>query len=279
MSVTAIKQIASQFGATGRPERLSGGQGQSWKVATNAGAIVIKPAPHPEEIRWFGRVFSDVIFAPGVRVPRVIATKRGRWIVNGHAAWTWLDGLPAPGGYARKLAAARVFHAGLRSLSRPEYIDRRIDPWAMADRVAWGDAPADYDANSMSALSPVLAMIAETPLPSGSKEQLIHGDLSGNYVFSEGRAPGIIDVTPYWRPEGFAEAVIWVDTIWLAEIAQPVHFDRPGMRAHVLRALARRIAEQPEQVRARMKSAEEAAVVVDKLRDATGKLLEPWSST
>ena len=183
-----------------------------------------------------------------------------------------------PGDYMQKIAAARAFHAELKSLSRPEFMERRCDPWAMADRVAWGQRAADYDANSMAALAPILDMIAETPLPSDCKDQVIHGDLSGDYVFAEGRAPDIIDITPHWQPEGFAEAAIWVDTIWFPDRALPEHFDRPGMRAYVLRALARSIAEQPEQVKAGMESVDEVAQSVNTLRTSTDALLEPWGS-
>ncbi len=278
MSAAEISRIARQFGAPGRPERLPGGQGQSWKVGTDSGAIVVKPAPHPDEAQWTGPILSEAIFAPDVRVPRPIATGKGEWIEQDHVAWTWLDGGAMSGRYIQKIAAARAFHIGLRSLCRPNFMDRRNDPWAMADRVAWGEAPADYDAGSMAALAPVLEMIADTPLPRDCKEQVVHGDLSGNYVFADGHAPGIIDITPYWRPEGFAEAVIWVDAIWFSESAQPEHFDQVGMRAYVLRALARRIAEQPEQVKAGMKSADEASRFVNTLRNATFKLLEPWAS-
>jgi len=278
MTPAKIAEIARQFGASGKPKRLSGGQEQSWKAATKTGGIVVKPASHPGEAYWAGQIFSEAKFAQGVRVPQPIATATGDWIEQDYVAWTWIEGRSMSGGYMQKIAAARAFHAELKSLSCPEFMERRCDPWAMADRVAWGQRAADYDANSMAALAPILDMIAETPLPSDCKDQVIHGDLSGNYVFAEGRTPGIIDITPYWRPEGFAEAVIWVDAIWFPDRALPEHFDRPGMRAYVLRALARRIAEQPEQVKAGMKSVDEAAQCVNTLRSSTDALLEPWGS-
>ncbi|MEM7444366.1 MAG: aminoglycoside phosphotransferase [Pseudomonadota bacterium] len=278
MPPSNITHIAEQFGGAGTPEQLSGGQGQSWKTETSDGPIVIKPSPTLDEARWVGETFSQLTFSPGVRVPRPVLSNQGEWIVEGHTAWTWLDGQQADGRYRQKIDAARAFHAGLRPLQRPDFLDRRTDPWAMADRVAWSEAAADYDTHSMEALSPVLSMIDATPAPSDSQDQLIHGDLSGNYVFADNRAPGIIDITPYWRPVGFAEAVIWVDTIWFSKIAEPAHFAQQWMRAFVLRALARRIAEQPEQVAAGMRSAEDAAGTVAKLRAATGRLLEPWPS-
>jgi hypothetical protein len=44
-------------------------------------------------------------------------------------------------------------------------------------------------------------------------EQIVHGDLTGNVLFAEGMAPAIIDFTPYWRPVGFASAVVIADAI------------------------------------------------------------------
>lgn len=273
-----IAGIAKQFGGLGSPVLLAGGYGQSWRSETASGPIVVKPAPHPDEARWIGDYFTRLTFSEDVRVPRPIATDQGAWIVQDHMAWTWIDGHTAHGQYAQKIAAARAFHAAAKSLSRPDFIDRRTDPWAMADRVAWGEKAADYDAPMMAALAPVLRAAKETPIPQGVCAQVIHGDLSGNYVFAEHQAPGIIDLTPYWRPEGFAEAILWVDAIWFSEPAPPDVFARPGMRAFVLRALARRMAEQPEQAAAEMKSSAEALRTVAILRDATDQLLAPWPS-
>jgi hypothetical protein len=51
------------------------------------------------------------------------------------------------------------------------------------------------------------------PLPGDVEHQLIHGDLTGNVLFDEehGSPPGIIDLTPYWRPAAYAEAIVVVD--------------------------------------------------------------------
>ena len=43
--------------------------------------------------------------------------------------------------------------------------------------------------------------------------QLVHGDLAGNILFHPGLAPAVIDVSPYWRPKRYADAIIVADAI------------------------------------------------------------------
>ena len=43
--------------------------------------------------------------------------------------------------------------------------------------------------------------------------QLIHGDLTENILFAEGFAPAVIDFSPYWRPVGFAPAIVVADAV------------------------------------------------------------------
>jgi hypothetical protein len=55
--------------------------------------------------------------------------------------------------------------------------------------------------------------LAALRTPSRAPEQIVHGDLTGNVLFAEPLAPAIIDFTPYWRPVGFASAVVVADAI------------------------------------------------------------------
>jgi uncharacterized protein (TIGR02569 family) len=43
--------------------------------------------------------------------------------------------------------------------------------------------------------------------------QLVHGDLTENVLFAENQPPVIIDFSPYWRPVGFAAAVVLADAV------------------------------------------------------------------
>lgn len=273
-----LRAIASEFGAGPPIRHLPGGMGHSHRVTSSQGYLVIKPAPHPKESQWLGETFAQLPEIEAVRIPKAVISSSGTWIFDDHVCWTWLNGGGEDGGYAEKLAASRAFHQAACVLRKPDYIDRRDDPWALADRVAWGERPADYDAETMRVLGPVLSEIECTPLPPGTEEQLIHGDLSGNFVFAPGLAPGIIDITPYWRPVGFAEAVMWIDSIWFDAPADPRKFDRPGMRAFALRALARRMAEQPEQVAAGQKSRDSANMMLARLNGEALHLIGAFSS-
>ena len=43
--------------------------------------------------------------------------------------------------------------------------------------------------------------------------QLIHGDLTENVLFSDDRPPAVIDPTMYWRPFGYASAIVVGDAV------------------------------------------------------------------
>jgi hypothetical protein len=43
--------------------------------------------------------------------------------------------------------------------------------------------------------------------------QLIHGDLGGNVLFHDSLPPAVIDVSPYWRPPGYADAIVVADAV------------------------------------------------------------------
>ena len=42
---------------------------------------------------------------------------------------------------------------------------------------------------------------------------MIHGDLTENVLFADGSSPAIIDFSPYYRPVGYATAIVVVDAI------------------------------------------------------------------
>jgi uncharacterized protein (TIGR02569 family) len=49
--------------------------------------------------------------------------------------------------------------------------------------------------------------------PVNLSSQVIHGDLTENVLFADSLEPAVIDVTPYWRPAGFAAAVVVADAV------------------------------------------------------------------
>jgi hypothetical protein len=84
-----------------------------------------------------------------------------------------------------------------------------------------------------------------TPLDLPS--QVVHGDLGGNVLFAPGLEPVVIDFSPYWRPPGWALAVVVVDAVvWgragfdLADALEPEHRHQLLARATLFRLFADR---------------------------------------
>ena len=59
----------------------------------------------------------------------------------------------------------------------------------------------------------IINQLAQLRRPVKSPSQLVHGDLYGTVLFAGTAAPGITDITPYWRPASWAAAVVVVDAL------------------------------------------------------------------
>src|SRR5262249_43628463 len=81
--------------------------------------------------------------------------------------------------------------------------------------------------------------------PTKSPNQLVHGDLYGTVLFAGTAAPGITDITPYWRPASWAAGVVVVDALAWGDAADGL-LDRwsplPEWPRMLLRALMFRLA-------------------------------------
>jgi hypothetical protein len=186
--------VLEVFGVSGEPELLSGGTGRSWR----AGSLVLKPLDRaPQEIAWQAEVLSS-IQEDEFRV----AHPRPE-IVDGWTASEYVAGTHEGGRWRETIAVGERFHAALAHVPRPDaIIGPRTDPWAVGDRVAWGEA-------EFPELGDVLAVLEPVDAPS----QLIHGDLTGNVLFHDELPPAIIDFAPYWRPVEFASAIVVSDAL------------------------------------------------------------------
>jgi uncharacterized protein (TIGR02569 family) len=197
--------VLAAFGVAGcRPVLLSGGQGTSWL----AGDVVVKPAEDDrEELTWQARVFAQIPSA-GFRLARPRRAADGSLCVDGWCATEYVTGTHEARRWPEIIAVGERFHAALRGIPRPSFLDRRSSRWAISDRVAWGEIPASEFPRArhlpelVSALRPVTAA-----------SQLIHGDLTGNVLFDSPRPPAIIDFSPYWRPPAYASAIVIADAL------------------------------------------------------------------
>jgi hypothetical protein len=73
----------------------------------------------------------------------------------------------------------------------------------------------------------------------------VHSDLTGNVLFSDSLPPAVVDFSPYWRPPGFASAVVVGDALlWeganrslLTAVANVDDFPQLLVRALIFRAV------------------------------------------
>jgi uncharacterized protein (TIGR02569 family) len=233
--------VLDAFQVEGVPARLAGGQGQSVRV----GGFVFKPADGAvEEIEWTAEVFEKVASGSGFRVPRPLRAADGRCVVDGWCAAEFLPGEPGPTGHWEAvLSAGRAFHGALRTVPRPGFLDQRTHPWAVADRVAWGEHTVDV----LPELRDPMETLLELRRPVERPAQLIHGDLTGNVLFAEGADPVIIDFSPYWRPPAFAEAVVVADgLLWFDPPSDLLDGEDPDWQQMLTRALIFRLVAHSE---------------------------------
>jgi uncharacterized protein (TIGR02569 family) len=234
--VTPPGGVLAAFGVRVVPERLPGGQGDTWR----AGDIVLKPAEGDATL-WRAPVLDSLPGSPDFRVARPLRTRDGEWICDGWEAMWAVPGEPDPRRVDDVVRTGAAFHQAVARVPRPSFLDLRDDPWAYADRLAWNE-PTPTGATAPSPLlEPLFAARHPVHLPA----QIVHGDLAGNVLFADGLTPAIIDWSPYWRPPAWASAVAVVDALcWHG--AQPAVIDRwahlPEWGQMLIRALIYRIA-------------------------------------
>jgi uncharacterized protein (TIGR02569 family) len=225
------------FGVRDRPAALPGGRGTSWR----AGATVLKPLDMPQEaLAWQDQVLRAIPTVTAFRVAAPVRSADGRLVVSGWTAWAYLEGRHQPGRWPEIVAAGRLFHAATGCLPRPGFLSERTDWWAAGDRVAWGESPIQpyEDLDTIRALTAALRPVEARP-------QLIHGDLTGNVLFHQDLPPAVIDLSPYWRPRAFADAVVVADALcWEgagADLVAAVSVGTPEFGQCFVRALIYRI--------------------------------------
>jgi uncharacterized protein (TIGR02569 family) len=233
-------EVRDAFAVTGPVTRLDGGQGTS----VEADGLVLKPGADEADTTWFAALCERVP-QRGFRLPGPVAARDGRLVVAGWSATRRVVGSPVPDEdrsippWLQVLAAGRALHEALRHEPHPPSLARRTDRWASADRVAWGgpvDAPGP---RSQELLREYGALVVDEGLPA----QLVHGDLSGNVLISATEPPAVIDVSPYWRPARYADAVVVVDAcLWwrtdpaLLSLARPDGLAAPAWTSLLARA-------------------------------------------
>lgn len=226
-SLAPSEEVRAAFGVKSPLSPLTGGS----HVCYSDGDIVLRPSDDDDESNWVANTLSSLLklqASTEYRVPKPVESIQdpGTYVVDG---WTALGFIPGqskiPILFKESLRVSQAFHEDLSKLNlqRPHILDTRLTRWSEADLVIWGEKQLSEVANVNKE---VLAIFDEAlteyhkltkPLPADLPSQPIHGDLTGNILFDdEGQGPpGIIDMTFYWRPAAFAEAIIVADgMIW-----------------------------------------------------------------
>lgn len=195
--------------AAGDLRRMPGGAGHTW----TDGRLVLKPVGCVPEHAWVCGVYAGWT-ATDVRVPEPVrpgGSGADAWSSDGWGAHVLLPGRDAEllGELDAVREAGNAFHRHLRDLPRPGFLDDRDDPWAFGDRLAWEDAEPVGDVETLAVIDRLRAHLG----PVEATSQPIHGDLLPNVLLADGRAPGVIDWPPYFRPAGLANAITVTDAV------------------------------------------------------------------
>jgi uncharacterized protein (TIGR02569 family) len=216
--------VLTAFGLTGvQPVAL----GPGWEGGWRCGEVVLSVVPDHARAAWSARV-RETLFVDGVRLARPVRSTDGRYVVSGWRADTFVAGVPEPR-HDEVVSAAVRLHEATGKLERPRFLTQGptapwgdVDVFIAADRAAWEERPlssvppgartAPPSADSEKSVE-LINQLASLRKPTRSPNQLVHGDLYGTVLFVGTAAPGITDITPYWRPASWAAGVAVVDAL------------------------------------------------------------------
>lgn len=238
------KLTALAFGSMEEPVLLGGGQNTSYV----SGNIVLKPAGSENGSDLRAEIFKDLPESGDVRFARPIKSKAGDWIFEGYVAWSFLKGEHAKGRYAEKLKASIAFHKLLKNSKISKYTNKPKSSWGVGDMVALDEKEFKYDEEFMDLYNQIKPHL-KTLL---GDRQLVHGDLSGNFLFDSILPPAIIDFSAAWAPNGFAEGIMLADAIVWENASQEdieVFKEVPNIEQMAWRGILRRITEQAEHIK------------------------------
>ncbi len=201
-------EILAAFGLPAVPARLlADGRGRSWSVTS----AILRPVDDPLEAQWIAELYAQLP-AQGFRIPRPLAAASGSYVHEGWSAWQYVPGRHEnDGDWSSLLDTCQRFHAAIAHLDPPGFLATERHHWAMADRIAWAEERINERWNLADAIQRLQSVCdqADRQLP----RQLIHGDIAGNLLYEAGRAPAVIDFSPYWRPMAWALAIAVADAI------------------------------------------------------------------
>jgi uncharacterized protein (TIGR02569 family) len=218
------EHVLATFGVkSGEPEQLGAGWEGGWRY----GEIVVAQITDHARAAWSAKV-RETLFVDGLRLARPVRSTDGRYVVSGWRADTFVAGAPEPRDDEVVATGVRL-HEATAKIERPRFLTQMpVPPWTdvdvftAADRADWEDRPLQNlplgapelpESEDRTRATELLAQLAGLRKPTKSPSQLVHGDLYGTVLFAGAAAPGITDITPYWRPASWAAGVVVVDAL------------------------------------------------------------------
>jgi len=198
------KEVLSAFFIKDEPVPLKGGQGITWR----AEEYIIKPTINEEETKWCAEIIQQLP-QDAYRIPRYQKTQDNQWIYQGWFVLKFIEGEHIKNHWGEKISVCKGFNNLLTNIPKPDFIDKRTDPWSIASKMTWGEMPLNY----VDGLKNYIDKISKYLRPIAVKDQIVHGDIAGNMLFAKGLTPGVIDFTPIWRPKEYSLAIFIVDAI------------------------------------------------------------------
>ena len=214
------REVLDAWGITDATQ-LPGGQGTTY----GNDDLVLKPVGDRHEAEWLSRTLDALRPSSTLRVIRPVRAHDNAWVVDGWSAWERLAGVAAPERVEDALEVSHLFHSLVADVDRSDAIGRH-HLWARGDASAWGEHELAVPAVLDAAVTGLVQRRSRVDLPA----QLVHGDLCGNILFDDVLPPAVIDVSPYWRPRRYADAILVIDSVaWhgageraLSRFADPV---------------------------------------------------------
>ena len=204
---------------------INGGQG----TAFVGGGVVLKPVGDPRRFDWLAAVLDGLPQVDDLRIIRPRRAGDGRWAVEGWSAWDYIEGEVDSARWQDALRVSDRFHEIVSGVPWSALVHGGHH-WAIGDAFAWGEADIAFP----DRFQPLIDDLREScDSADDLASQFVHGDLGGNILFHPELPPAVIDVSPYWRPKRYADAIIVADAIaWAGadhRALEPL-LDRVGVR-------------------------------------------------